>query len=475
MKKYLEDVAITAIDSRGRGRGSAIAGDGTTRPVYVMGAYPGDRVDVRVRRRKAGAYLGDIEAVCESPSVTVPRVAPFCRHFADCGGCTLQDIAYEDQLRYKEAIVTAAFEVLAGDTPLHFLPILPAPRERRYRNKLEFSFGAQRWLSEEEIADSAAIDDRRGMGFHAPGRFDRVVDLAECHLQPEPSESIRRFVRETALREGWSFYDSREHTGLLRLMTIRTSLTGETMILVMFGENDPPMIKTVMSTIAAEVPNVQSLHYVINTSKNDSLGSHTVERYAGTEWITELSGQNRLKIRPKAFYQTNPEQAIRLYERALELTDPTGEETVFDLYCGIGSIALYLAHRVKRVVGIEVVEDAIIAAKENAILNGIDNVEFVTGTVEAVLDETIDRCGLPQIVVLDPPRAGVHPEVRGALRRRPPERIVYISCNPRTQATDLAELVDLFRIVSVQPVDMFPQTRHVENIVILERRELDPR
>jgi 23S rRNA (uracil1939-C5)-methyltransferase len=227
MRKHLEDVEITAIDSRGRGRGSAIAGDGTTRPVFVMGAYPGDHVDVRVRRRKSGAYLGDVLAFREGSGDAISRVQPFCRHFYECGGCTLQDTTYADQLRYKEAIVTAAFRELYETIPDSELPpfqeILPAPRERRYRNKLEYSFGAQRWLSDEEIARSETIEDRRGFGFHAPGRFDRVVDVTECYLQPEPSETIRAFVRERALQEGWSFYDSREHIGLLRLMTIRTS------------------------------------------------------------------------------------------------------------------------------------------------------------------------------------------------------------------------------------------------------------
>lgn len=474
MRKHLEDVEITAIDSRGRGRGSAIAGDGTIRPVYVMGAYPGDHVDVRVKRRKSGAYLGDVVAFREGRGNTVSRVQPFCRHFSECGGCTLQEIAYADQLRYKEAIVSAAFHELSdkiADTELpSFQAILPAPREQRFRNKLEYSFGAHRWLSDEEITRSETIADRRGFGFHAPGRFDRVVDVTECYLQPEPSETIRAFVREHALREGWSFYDSREHNGLLRLMTIRTSLSGETMVIVMFGEEDPEAIETVMSAIASRFPALHSLNYVVNTSKNDSLASHTVRNYRGAEWIIENSGSNRLRIRPKAFYQTNPEQAIRLYQRAIEMAGFTGGETVFDLYCGIGSIALFVAPRVKRVVGVEVVEDAVTAARENAALNEIDNVDFVAGEVESVLDETIDRWGVPDVVVLDPPRAGVHPAARKAIRGRPPRRIVYISCNPRSQATDIADLIDLYRVVAVQPVDMFPQTRHVENIAILERR-----
>ena len=469
MKKELGGVKITRLDSRGRGRGTAIAGDGTERPVVVTGTYPGDVVDVQVRRRKSGAYLGDVGAL---HTAGVSRREPFCRHFADCGGCTIQDIDYAAQLELKHAMVAGAFAE-AGLSELPDLPpVLGAPREREYRNKLEFSFGAQRWLSESEIADAEEIADRRGLGFHVAGRFDRVLDLEECHLQPEPSESIRRFVREFAFQRGWSFYDARAHTGLLRVMMVRTSLTGETMIIVMFGEDDPDAVSALMTAINQEFPSITSLNYVINTTKNDSFFPHEVHRWSGEAWITERSGPNTLRIRPKAFYQTNPEQAVRLYETAVALTDLRSTDRVFDLYSGIGSIALFIARTVAAVVGVESISDAVSSARENAELNGISNVTFEVGEVETVLPEVVTRHGRPDLVVLDPPRAGLHPGARTTLREFAPERILYISCNPRTQATDIAELADLYRVTALQPVDMFPQTRHVENIAILERRDL---
>lgn len=486
MKKEIDGVEVTAVDSRGRGRGRTVAGDGTERPVIVTGAYPGDTVDVRLRRRKAGTYLGDIRAVV---TAGVPRRAPFCRHFADCGGCTIQDIDYEAQLALKQAMVSAAFleagfrvadheagaAAAVGSTmtmpPIQ--PIVSAPRQTRYRNKLEFSFGAQRWLSEEEIADAAAIEDRRGLGFHVSGRFDRVLDLEECHLQPDPSEAIRAFVGDFARVRGFSFYDAREHTGVLRSLTVRTSLTGETMVIVMFGEDDAAAIEAVMSAIAHRFPDLASLNYVVNTSANDSLFPHDVRRWSGSPWITERSGPNLLRVRPKAFAQTNPEQAERLYETALDMVTVREDDRVFDLYCGIGSIALYVARRVATVVGIETIEDAVIAARENAEMNGIGNAVFEAGEVEAILPAVAERSGTPNLVILDPPRAGLHPAARRAVRDLAPERILYISCNPRTQATDIAELSDRYRVTAMRPVDMFPQTRHVENIAVLVRRSID--
>ncbi|MEX2442569.1 MAG: 23S rRNA (uracil(1939)-C(5))-methyltransferase RlmD [Alkalispirochaeta sp.] len=467
MKKELDGVEITRLDSRGRGRGTATAGDGTERPVIVTGAYPGDVVGVQVRRRKSGAYLGEIRAL---HTAGIPRRDPFCAHFADCGGCTIQDIDYAAQLELKHAMVAAALaEVELAELP-ELPPVLGSPRERQYRNKLEFSFGAQRWLSEVEIAEADTISDRRGLGFHVAGRFDRVLDLHECHLQPEPSESIRKFVREFAFRRGWSFYDARAHTGLLRVMMIRTSLTGEAMVIVMFGEDDPDAVNELMTAIEQQFPSIASLNYVVNTTRNDSFFPHEVHLWSGERWITEQSGPNSLRIRPKAFYQTNPEQAVRLYETALSLTEVRPTDRVFDLYSGIGSIALFMARRVGSVVAVESIPDAVRAARENADLNGIANVSFEEGEVETVLPEVVARHGAPNLVVLDPPRAGLHSGARRALREIVPERILYISCNPRTQATDIAELGDLYRVTALQPVDMFPQTRHVENIAVLQRR-----
>ena len=471
MKRELTEIEMLRVDGRGRAHGRTIAGDGTERPVIVAGAYPGDVVDVRLRRRKAGAYLGEVQEIRHA---AVERRAPFCRHFTDCGGCTIQDISYDDQRALKRAMVRAAFSeagFAAADWSESDLPaVLRAPAEVRYRNKLEFSFGAQRWLSEDEIAQADTIADRRGLGFHVAGRFDRVLDLKECHLQPEPSEEIRRWFREYAEREGLTFYDAREHVGLLRLLVIRTSLSGETMVTVMFGADDPPAVQRVMDAVAERFPAVASLNYVINTSKNDSLFPHDVVTWRGRGWITEVCGPNRLRLRPKAFYQTNPAQALRLYETAVSMTGLSPGLRVFDLYSGIGSIALFVARSVASVVGVESVGDAVISARENADLNGITNAVFEAGEVEAVLPDVAARHGTPDLVILDPPRSGVHPKARRALRELGAPRILYISCNPRTQATDIAELHDLYEVDSLQPVDMFPQTRHVENIAVLRRR-----
>ncbi|MCG8479149.1 MAG: 23S rRNA (uracil(1939)-C(5))-methyltransferase RlmD, partial [Spirochaetales bacterium] len=336
--------------------------------------------------------------------------------------------------------------------------------------KLEFSFGAQRWLSEYEVAEAAEIDDRRGLGFHVAGRFDRVLDLTECHLQGEPSESIRTFVRDYSREYGLTYYDSRSHCGFLRLLTVRTSLSGEAMVIVTFGEDRPDDIRAVMEAIQARFVTLHSLNYVVNTSKNDSMYPHEVVTWSGESWITELCGPNRLRVRPKAFYQTNPLQAVRLYEAALALLRPTRDDLVFDLYSGIGSIALLAARSVGRVVGIESVPDAVRAARENARVNGIDNALFEEGAVEDTLCEVAARYGTPDAVVVDPPRAGLHPRAIDSLRDLRPPRILYISCNPRTQASDIAALRESYRVEALQPVDMFPQTRHVENIAVLRRR-----
>ncbi len=468
VKKQIDGVSIEQVDSRGRGRGRIVAGDGTERPLYVMGAYPGEIVDVHIRGRKRGAYLGEVTA--RRPGEGPARRPAFCRHFADCGGCTIQDLPYDEQLAYMDAIVAAAFAEYP-DVPLpERAPVMGAPSERFYRNKLEYSFGAQRWLTAEEIQNDATVSDRRGLGFHAPGRFDRVIDVTECYLQPEPSEQIRDFFRELAQAHDLTFYDAREHTGLLRLLTIRTSLAGESMVIVMFGEDDPSGVDLVMAETHKRFPGLASLNYVINTTRNDSLANHTVRHYAGSEWITEICGPNRLRIRPKAFYQTNPEQAVRLYERALSLAHLQGDETVFDLYCGIGSISLFIAPHVASVVGIEVVDDAVTAARENALLNDIDNAVFVSGLVEQTLPAVIAEHGAPDVVVLDPPRAGLHPDARATINGLLPPKIVYISCNPRTQAEDIAVFSEYYDVTAMQPVDMFPQTRHVENIAVLTRR-----
>lgn len=469
MIREISGLEIRTLDSRGRG---VAAHEG--RRIIVSGALPGEIVDVRIRRKKAGDFHAEMSAIISS---TKERREPFCNHFGTCGGCTIQDLEYAEQLRLKSDMVDAAFREsnLEWEEPgrgLRF-PILSAPAERRYRNKLDLSFGARRWLSQDELESNVDIGDRRGFGFHVAGRFDRILDLQECHLQGGLSEDIRRFVANWTRERDLTFYDSHEHHGHLRLLVVRTSLTGETMIIVMFGEDRPTERTVFLEAIREAFPSITSINYVINTTRNDSLFSHDVVTYAGTEVIHERCGPITLRLRPKAFYQTNPEQAVRLYSRAAELADLRPHELVYDLYSGIGSIALFIADRVARVVGVESVGDAVRSARENAEINEIENVVFEEGEVEAVLPETIQRYGKPDLVIVDPPRAGLHPKAIAAIRDASPSRILYVSCNPRTQARDCADLADTYRIDAMQPVDMFPQTRHVENICILRRLDSD--
>ena len=471
MAREFSQVSITHLDSRGLGRGTVAAGDGTTREVVAAGTLPGDLVDLRLRRRKQGVYHTSVTRLQREG---VARIEPFCRHFADCGGCTVQDLSYAQQLAMKHAMVSAAFREAGMERLPSLPPVLPAPRGTHYRNKLEFSFGAQRWLSDDEIAGGESVGERRGLGFHVAGRFDRVLDLQECHLQGDPSELVRSRVRSYALERGLSFYDARAHTGLLRLLMVRTTQAGESMVVLMFGEDDPAAVRQVMDDCAALLPEVDTLGYVVNTTGNDSIFPHEVHIVRGPGYLSESCGPNRLRIRPKAFYQTNPEQAVQLYETALAMTGLRREDRVLDLYCGIGSIALLLARRVASVVGVESVADAVTAARENAQLNGITNAVFEAGEVETVLPDILEREGHPDLVVVDPPRVGLHPRARRVLGELGAQRLLYISCNPRSQASDLAELAGPdgpYELSALQPVDMFPQTRHVENIAVLHRRQ----
>lgn len=470
------------------GYGYAVADE---RSLLVEEGLPGDVVNGVERRKKKGILHLRVD---DFLSEGTPRVEPFCRHFDLCGGCTLQHVDYETQLRLKSQIVASALaeslEVsdagLPGDptgapgtgsvpskpviAPL-VEPILPCEADRRYRNKMEYSFSNSRWLTEQE-KDSGKEADRRALGFHIPGRFDRVLDIDECHLQPEPSNGIRNGLKEYALRKGYTFYDPREHVGLLRLLMIRTSLAGESQVTVMFGEDDPSAREEVLRFLQSEFPEINSLYYVVNTSKNDSLHPQEPIHVAGAPFIVEECGTLRFRIYPKSFYQTNPSQAVRLYEVAREYAGLSGGETVYDLFSGIGSIALYLADQAGTVIGIESVEQAVGAARENAVLNGVENVEFHHGEVEALLDESfLGEHGTPDCVVLDPPRPGVHHKALRVLLTARPRRIVYVSCNTETQGRDAAILSEAYDVERMRAVDMFPQTRHVEHVMLLTLRE----
>lgn len=467
-KKQFPDLQVQRMHHSGHG--FAVVDE---RPVLVEEGLPGDRVTAVERRKKKGFLHLRVQ---EYERYGTPRVTPFCKHFNLCGGCTLQHVSYGEQLELKEQIVRSALKAHLTEDQLagaEVEPILACERDRFYRNKLEFSFSSSRWLTEAEKEKEESVKDRRALGFHVPGRFDRVLDIEECHLQPDPSNRIRNRIKEYALQRGFTFYDPREHRGLLRLLLVRTSLKGETLVTVMFGEDDIDSREEILGYIRRELPEVDSLYYVINTSRNDSLAPHEPIHVAGSTFISERCGELEFRIYPKSFYQTNPAQAVRLYEIAKEYAALSGRETVYDLFSGIGSIGLYLASTASKVVGIESVEDAVAAARENATLNRVENTEFLRGEVESLLDDRfLEVHGRPDCVILDPPRPGVHERALRVLLDALPERIVYVSCNAETQARDVAILSEAYRIERMRAVDMFPQTRHVEHVMLLKRREI---
>ncbi|MCB0765759.1 MAG: 23S rRNA (uracil(1939)-C(5))-methyltransferase RlmD [Flavobacteriales bacterium] len=472
------------IDSAGA-QGKAIAKhEGMV--VFVTGAVPGDVVDVRVTKKKSN-YAEAITTRIVSPSPD--RVPAFCAHFGTCGGCKWQDLAYPKQLEYKQQQVIDNLERLGGLTLPPVTPIMPSQGLRHYRNKLEFTFCNSRWFTKEEMgatqnapsgdpgSEAGMTTDRNALGFHIPQRFDRVLDIRECHLQPEPSDSIRRYFREHARTHGLSFYDVREHQGFLRTLLIRTTTTGECMVLLAVGHEDVEARERILGELVEGFPQLTSVLWTVNTKKNDTIYDLDIHTFHGRDHLIEElpdgPGGDPLKFRigPKTFFQTNPQQTIAMYRLTRDLAGLTGQENVYDLYCGAGSITLYLAAQAKHVAGVELVPESVADARVNAALNGIRNVSFTSGDMKKVMDaEFVQRNGRPDVVVTDPPRAGMdEPVVRHLLELAPP-RIVYVSCNPATQARDLALLNDAYRIDFVQPVDMFPHTYHVENVVRLVKR-----
>lgn len=442
--------------------------------VFITGAVPGDVVDVRVTKKKSN-YAEAITTRIVKPSPD--RIPAFCQHFGTCGGCKWQDLSYPKQLEYKQQQVIDNLERLGGLTLPSVTPIMASQGMQYYRNKLEFSFCNSRWFTKEEVANDQRGEDKNALGFHIPMRFDRVLDIRECYLQPEPSNSIRNFFREHARVNGLSFYDPREHVGFLRTLLIRTTTTGECMVLLALGHEDVDARERILSELVQRFPQLTSVLWTVNTKKNDTIYDLDIQVFHGRDHIIEElpdgPGGRPLKFRigPKTFFQTNPQQTIDMYRLTRDLAGLTGEENVYDLYCGAGSITLYLAAKAKHVAGVELVPESVADARLNAELNGISNVSFTSGDMKKVMDAAfVQRNGRPDVVVTDPPRAGMdEPVVRHLLELAPP-RIVYVSCNPATQARDLAILNDTYRIDFVQPVDMFPHTYHVENVVRLVKR-----
>lgn len=437
------------------------------RVVFIDGQVaPGDRVDVRLLKQKKNYWLA--EAI-QSNEASSWRSSPFCGHFGVCGGCKWQHLQYEAQLKMKEQQLRDAFERIAKVQVAVWEPILPAESTQYYRNKLDFAFSNRRWLLKEEIADAKPLE-RLALGFHVSGRFDRIVDITHCYLQADPSNAIRLAARAFAIEQNISFYDNLTHQGVLRSLIIRTANTGDVMVTLVYA-HDRSAACRLADFLLASFPAISSLYLMHNTKANDNYYDLTAEHYAGAPYIREQMGHLLFQIGPKSFFQTNSQQARRLYELIREWANLQGSERIYDLYTGIGSIASFLAAEADFVLGIEYVEEAVEDARRNAAINQINNIAFLAGDMKDVLQPgLIAQYGRPHIVVTDPPRSGMHPAVVEQLLRILPEKIIYVSCNPATQARDVAKLAAAYNVECVRGVDMFPHTHHVESVALLKLR-----
>lgn len=438
--------------------------------VFVSNAIPGDVVDIQIYKKRRRFLEGK---AIKFHSLSQKRVEPFCTHFGICGGCKWQHLNYKDQLFYKQKQVDDQLKRISGlDLPKSF-PIVASKQTEFYRNKLEFTFSDKRWFTQEEIDSKTAFDEMNpvGLGFHIPGMFDKVVDIEKCYLQAEPSNQIRNFIRSYAIENGLSFFNLRDQHGFLRNLIIRTTSTRELMIIVCFFYEDVNEREALLNELKNQFPEISSLMYVINEKKNDSISDQEVICYSGKDFIEEEMEGLKFKIGPKSFYQTNSVQAYELYKVTRDFAGLSGNELVYDLYTGTGTIANFIARKTRKVIGIEYVEDAIEDAKFNSKRNGIDNTLFYADDMKDILTtEFIETHGKADVVITDPPRAGMHPDVVTKLLEIGASKIVYVSCNPATQARDLALLANAYSVTKVQAVDMFPHTYHVENVVLLEKR-----
>lgn len=461
----LENIEITDVAAEGKALAKV---DGMA--VFVPYVVPGDVCDLQVRRKKHS--FAEAEAV-KIHKYSDVRTEPFCKHYGVCGGCKWQILPYEEQLRYKQKQVMDNLQRIGKVELPECSPILGSAQDRRYRNKLEFGFSNKKWLTLEEVKSGEVFDQMNAVGFHIPGAFDKILDIDECLLMDDVNNRIRNGLRRYAIEHDLTFYDLRANKGLLRNIMLRNSATGELMVVVQFSwttREEEAQAMQVLEFMKCEFPEITSLLYVNNTKCNDTIGDLEVMTYAGTDFIYETMEGLRFKVGPKSFYQTNTDQAYVLYKVAREFAGLTGDELVYDLYTGTGTIANFVAKGARKVIGIEYVPEAIEDAKVNAELNGLaDKTLFFAGDMKDILtDAFIDEYGRPDVIITDPPRAGMHGDVVNVILNAAPRRIVYVSCNPATQARDLQLLDQKYRVVAVQPVDMFPQTHHVENVVLLE-------
>ncbi|MBP3669321.1 MAG: 23S rRNA (uracil(1939)-C(5))-methyltransferase RlmD [Bacteroides sp.] len=462
----LEKITITDVAAEGKALAKV-----NDLVVFVPYVVPGDVVDLQVKRKK-NKYA---EAVAVKFHEYSPkRAVPFCQHYGVCGGCKWQCLSYEDQIKYKQKQVTDNLTRIGKVELPETSPILGSEKTEFYRNKLEFTFSDKRWLTEEEVKADVQYDQMNAVGFHIPGAFDKVLAIEKCWLQDDISNQIRNTIRDYAYEKGLAFYNIRNHEGLLRNLMIRTSSTGELMVLLQVRvsvDKDLEQTKELLAHVADKFPQITSLLYVVNNKQNDTINDLDVVVFKGNDHIFEEMEGLRFKVGPKSFYQTNSEQAYNLYKVARNFAQLTGNELVYDLYTGTGTIANFVSHQAKKVIGIEYVPEAIEDAKVNSAINGITNTLFYAGDMKDMLTQDfINEHGRPDVIITDPPRAGMHNDVIDVILFAEPKRIVYVSCNPATQARDLQLLDAKYKVIAVQPVDMFPHTHHVENVVLLEKK-----
>ncbi|MCX6258366.1 MAG: 23S rRNA (uracil(1939)-C(5))-methyltransferase RlmD [Bacteroidia bacterium] len=436
--------------------------------VFVTNAVPGDVVDIRITRKKKN-YIEGIPVKFHHYSDI--RTEPRCEHFGLCGGCKWQNMIYSEQLRYKQKQVLSDFQRIGKVEMPDVKPVIPSQDIYFYRNKLDYAFSNYRWIYENENTENFAPEEFNALGFHIPGRFDRVFDVKYCHLQPSPSNEIRLAIKDYAVRNRLTFFDLKRNNGFLRNIVIRTTTIGETMLIVAFYYEDKNEIDKLMGFISGGFPSITSLMYVINPKGNDTFFDLEVRLFAGHDYITEEMEGLKFRIGPKSFYQTNSMQALRLFYVAREFAGLSGAETVYDLYSGTGTIANFISSDATKVIGVENIPEAVEDARVNSRINGIQNTTFFKGNIEDVLtDQFFSENGFPDVIIADPPRVGLHPAVVKALLKSSAPKIVYVSCNSATQARDASMLNEKYRLTAIQPVDMFPHTHHVENVILLEMK-----
>ncbi|WP_417369576.1 23S rRNA (uracil(1939)-C(5))-methyltransferase RlmD [Flavobacterium beibuense] len=457
---------VKVLDAGAKGVSVAKAPDGKV--IFIPNVVPGDVVDVQTFKKRKAYYEGRAINIHE---FSEHRTEPVCSHFGSCGGCKWQNMKYSQQLFYKNQEVFNNLKRIGKIELPDFEPILGSEKQFFYRNKMEFSFSNSRWMTEEEIQSGKEIDNANALGFHIPKMWDKILDITHCSLQEDPSNAIRNEIRDFANKHELTFFNPRNHEGLLRTLMIRTASTGEIMVLIQFFEDDKENRELILDFLADRFPQITSLQYVVNSKANDTLYDQDIILYKGRDHILEEMEGLKFSINAKSFYQTNSDQAYELYKITREFAGLTGNELVYDLYTGTGTIAQFVSKKAKKVIGVEAVPEAIADAKENAKRNEITNCDFFVGDMKVVFNEEfINTHGTPDVIITDPPRDGMHKDVVEQILKIAPKKVVYVSCNSATQARDLALMDEKYKVTRVRPVDMFPQTHHVENVVLLEKR-----